>query len=746
MRRPGLALLLALLVPAAAACSDGNNNVDAPPQPTVAPSVSASVSGSVSTAAPNASIYPATVKKPVVNEYHGVKVTDDYQWLEDSADPNVKAWITEQNKRARAYLDGAASRAVLRDRIKGILSSTSADRFALHTVKDRLFALKDQPPKQQPFLVVATAPDKAKSEADLKERVLVDPNAIDPAGRTTIDWYEPSADGKLVAVSLSVGGTENGTVHVYDVETGKEQGDVVPYANSGTAGGGLSWAGDGKGFYYTRHPHEGEGKPADMGFNQQIYFHKLGTKDSEDKYSLGKDFPRIAEGELSTSKDGKWILASVQNGDGGEYWHFVLDTKKNTWARFADIPDKVIHAAFGPDNNVYLLSIKDAPRGKILKIDPSRPDLAKASTLVPQSDVTIQTYVVTRSKLYTKDLVGGPSQVRIFDLKGKAEGTVPVPAVSSVRQLVALGDDDLLFRNQSYTEPPAWYTFKAKAKVPVEKTVMAMASSVSFTDAEAIRETCTSKDGTKVPINILRKKGTKLDGSNPVLLTGYGGYGVSLQPGLNPVARVWLDHGGVFAVANLRGGGEFGEEWHRAGNLAKKQNVFDDFHACAKFVVESKYTSPQKLAIIGGSNGGLLMGAQMVQHPEMYKAVVSAVGIYDMLRVELSKNGEFNVTEFGTVKDPELFKVLYGYSPLHNVKDGTAYPAVLFLTGANDPRVEPHNSRKMTARLQAATSGGMVLLRASDNTGHGGAPLDEEIEEQTDIYAFLFKELGIQAK
>jgi prolyl oligopeptidase len=482
-----------------------------------------------------------------------------------------------------------------------------------------------------------------------------------------------------------------------------------------------------------------------MGFFQKVYFHKLGTKETEDKLSIGNDFPRIAETEIYTSKNGKWVLAGVQNGDGGEYWRYVLDTKSGKWTRFADIPDKVIHAEFGEDNHLYLLSIKDAPKGKILRIDPAKPDLAKAETLVPESDATIQAFVATKSKLYVKDLLGGPSQVRIFDLKpGSKPSIMPIPPISSVRAIVPMEGDDILFRNQSYTETPAWYTYKAKSKTPVEKTPMAMTASVSFADAEAVREMATSKDGTKVPINILRRKDTKLDGNNPVMLTGYGGYGVSLQPGMNPVSRIWLDMGGVIAIANLRGGGEFGEEWHKAGNLAKKQNVFDDFYACAKYLVDAKYTNPQKLGIQGGSNGGLLMGAVMVQHPEMYKAVVSHVGIYDMLRVELTPNGAFNVTEFGTVKDPELFKALYAYSPYHNVKDGTAYPSVLFMTGANDPRVEPYNSRKMTARLQAATSGGIVLLRTNENTGHGmGTPLEDQIDEQADVLSFYVKELGL---
>ena len=752
MQRSGLALLLAVLVPTTlAACSDGNTTVDTPPQPTGNPTASPTATGTA-TAQAQSSIYPATAKRPVVDEYHGVKVTDDYRWLENGADAEVKAWSDDQNKRARAYLDGVPSRQALRDKIKSILSATSADRFALRMVKDKLFAMKAQPPMQQDFLVVMGSPDKAKTEADLKERVLVDPNKLDATGRTTIDWYVVSPDGKLVAVSMSVGGTESGTVHVIEVESGKDTGEVVPYANSGTAGGSLTWSGDSKGFYYTRHPHKGEVDDKDLGFFQKVYFHKLGTKDAEDKLSLGDkatfELPRIAECELETSKDGKWVTAGVQNGDGGEYWRFLLDTKSGKWTRFADIPDQIIHASFGPDNKLYLLSIKDAPSGKVIRIDPAKPDLAKADVLVPGSDATIQGFVVTKSKLYTQDVLGGPSQVRIFDLKGKASGTVPIPPISSVRQIVAMDGDEILFRNQSYTEPPAWFTFEGKSKPSVQKTVMAMTSSVSFADAEAVREMAPSaKDKTSIPINIVRRKDMKLDGQSPMLLTGYGGYGVSLMPGMNPIYRIWLDMGGAITIANLRGGGELGEKWHRAGNLANKQNVFDDFYGCAQYLVQQKYTNPQKLAIRGGSNGGLLMGAAMVQHPEMYKAVVSHVGIYDMLRVETTPNGAFNVTEFGTVKDPDMFKALFAYSPFHNVKDGTAYPAVMFLTGANDPRVEPYNSRKMTARLQAATTGGRVLLRTNEKTGHGGGtPLEDEIDETTDVMAFLVKELGLTLK
>jgi prolyl oligopeptidase len=333
--------------------------------------------------------------------------------------------------------------------------------------------------------------------------------------------------------------------------------------------------------------------------------------------------------------------------------------------------------------------------------------------------------------------------VRVFDLAGKGAGAVPILPVSAVGELVGAGDD-LLFRNTSYIDPPGWYRY-APATGKTTRTALFQTSPADYGDAEVLRDAAVSADGTRVPLNILRKKGTKLDGQNPTLLRGYGGYAVSRTPRFSASDRVWLDHGGVMVVANLRGGGEFGEAWHQAGALTKKQNVFDDFAACARRLVAAGYTKPERLAIMGGSNGGLLMGAALTQHPELYRAVVSYVGIYDMLRVELTPNGAFNVTEFGTVKDPKHFEALFAYSPLHHVENGATYPSILFLTGANDPRVDPFHSRKMTARLQAASgSARPVLLRTSDDTGHGiGTPLDAEIEEDVDVYAFLFHELGM---
>ncbi len=682
---------------------------------------------------------PPTEKRPVVDTYHGVAVTDDYRWLEDWSDPAVKAWSEAQNACTRATLDALPGRDALRARFTELMSGSSPSFRGLRIAGGTLFAEKAQPPKQQPFLVTLASPDDPSSA-----KVVLDPNALDARGITAIDWYVPSPDGRLVAVSLSVGGSEDGTLHVVDVATGKFVYEAIARVQEGTGGGSMAWDKDGKGFHYTRYPRAGERPEADENFYQQVYHHVLGTPESQDTYSIGKDWPRIAEGVLTRSDDGAYLLATVANGDGGEF-AFYLQGAAGTWARIADFKDKVVAAEFGPAGDLYLLSLKDAPRGKVLRLPAGETDLRKAALVVPESVAVIEGLQPTESRLYVLDLLGGPSRLRIFDPSGKDLGTVPVPPVSSVGGLLRTGKDGLLFHSVSYLEPGAWFRYDA-ASGKVVKTGLVQVSPADFSDTEVVQLLATSKDGTKIPLIVLQRKGTKLDGGNPALLTGYGGFGISEMPGFSAARRAWLEHGGVWAIASLRGGGDFGEEWHDAGKLLKKQNVFDDFFACARALVDQGYTRPERLAITGGSNGGLLMGAELTQHPGLFKAVVSHVGIYDMLRVELSTNGAFNVTEYGTVKVPEQFRALYGYSPYHAVRKGVAYPASLFLTGANDPRVDPMQSRKFVAALQAANKAKTpILLRTNAKAGHGlDMALSERIEENVDVYAFLFNELGVK--
>jgi prolyl oligopeptidase len=681
---------------------------------------------------------PATSKKPVTDVYHGVKVVDDYRWLEDFNDPAVRAWADSENRYSRAYLDALPQRAALYEQLKRLLSYPSPRYRSLARRRDIFFALKQQPPKEQPALVTLASPDDPASE-----RVVVDPNQLDATGTTAIDFYVPSADGKLVAVSLSREGSESGDVHVFDVATGKPLADIIPRVNGGTAGGGLAWNADGSGFYYTRYPRGTERAPADMAFYQQVYFHRLGTKTEDDRYEIGQDFPRIAEIALDASEDGRWILATMANGDGGEF-ALYLRRPNGEWRQIARLADQVTHAEFGLDGHLYLLSKQNAPRGKILRMALEGGDLAGAQLVVPESTAVIDGFLPAATKLYVSELVGGPSQVRVFELAGTEHGKVSLDGFVSVGEMVRGKGDELLFESESYAEPPAWHRLNPQSPKAV-RTALRYKSPADFSDVQVTREFATSKDGTKVPLNIISRKGTKLDASNPTVLYGYGGYNISLTPVFMVRLRPLLDHGFVYVIANLRGGGEFGEQWHLAGNLTHKQNVFDDFAAAARYLIDHKYTNPARLAIEGGSNGGLLMGAALTQHPEMFRAVVSYVGIYDMLRVELHPNGAFNVTEFGTVKETDQFRALFAYSPYHHVVDGTEYPAVLFLTGDNDPRVDPANSRKMTARLQASGTKRPILLRTSSNSGHGiGTALSEQIAEDADVFAFLFDQLSVR--
>ena len=696
---------------------------------------------------------PPTEKKPVTDEYHGVKVVDDYRWLEDADAPAVKAWTAAQNQATRAYLDSLPDRAGIQAQLTAWFAKDTPSHGFLISRPGRLFALKFQPPKQQRLLVVLASADDLASE-----KVVVDPNELEPKGHVAMDWYVPSPDGKLVAVCLSENGSEDGALHFYQTETGQALPDVIAHVQYPTAGGSAAWAPDGKSIYYTRFPRAGEKPEADLNFYQQIYVHQLGTPDSADLYSAGRDFPRIAEIQLDTSRDGRWLLASVANGDGGEFAHSVRDMQggdRVAWRQVTHFADGIKEAAFACDDTMlYLRSVKDAPHGKILRLPLDGNTMLKdATVVVPAGDGVIEGIALTASWLYVSDLVGGPSRLRRFDLAGKNGRELPIPANSGVGGVLPLedhaNDDRVLFLESSYTAPDAWYLYdpaQGGDAGTVKKTALVRTSPVDFSDIEAVREFAVSKDGTKVPINILRRKGTKLDGTNPTLLTGYGGYGISLRPQFAFTRRIWFDRGGVYAVANLRGGGEYGEEWHTAGNLTRKQNVFDDFAACAQHLIDRGCTQPAKLAVEGGSNGGLLMGAFLTQHPGLARAVVSHVGIYDMLRVELDPNGAFNVTEFGSVKDPAQFQALYAYSPYHHVVDGTKYPAVFFLAGENDGRVNPANSRKMTARLQAATGSGYpILLRLGSDSGHGmGTALSERIAQDADVFAFLFDQLGVK--
>ncbi len=682
--------------------------------------------------------YPPAAKVPVAETFHGVTVVDDYRWMEDDASPVVKAWVRDENALTRKLLDASPQRKEIARRVGELLGAKTVSRYDIKYRGGVAFALKVAPPKNQPALVVIPA----SLDAD-KERVVLDPTVLDPSGRTTIDFYSPSYDGKYVALSLSKDGSEDGTAYVYEVATGKRLPDIVPRVTYPTAGGSIEWAADSKGFYYTRYPGDNEQSEADRHFYQTVWFHRLGMPVAADAYVIGREFPRIAEIELAGSKDGRDVLAQVRNGDGGEIAYY-LKRSRGTWTRVADFTDGVKQMSIGQDGNLYARSVKDAPLGRILAIPLADARLERARVVVPESSLSADSVTVARSRLYVQYRDGGPSQVRMFDLRGAALGVLPAEPLSDTSVGTLLDGDNVLVRVMSFVTPATRYRYDARANRLAE-TALNGKPPFNLDDAAVERGFAISKDGTRVPVMILHAKNIKLDGTHPTLLYAYGGYGISMIPYFNRLYRLWLDYGGVFALAGIRGGGEYGEAWHEAGKLTRKQNVFDDFAACLQMLVERKFTSPERLAIMGGSNGGLTMGAALTQHPEAMRAVVSEVGIYDTLRWETQPNGEFNVTEFGSTKDPAQFKALYDYSPLLRIKDGVKYPAVLLTAGDNDGRVAPYESRKMAARLQAASASGYpILLRTDAEAGHGiGTALSSEIEKEADVYTFLVDQLGI---
>jgi prolyl oligopeptidase len=673
-----------------------------------------------------------TPRIPVTATYHGVDVTEEYRWLEDASSEDTIVWTEAQRQRTRAYFDGVPWRDALRTRVEQLLNAERTTYKGLLSGGSTFFALKEQTGRQQPSLVTLTDLDDTASE-----RVVVDPDAIDPSGETTIDFFVPSSDGGRVAVSLSEHGTEDGSLHVYDVESGKVVDEPIPHVN--LMGGSVAWRHDGSGFWYTRCA-----DPA--GSRQQVWFREIGG--APDRVDLAGGFAdeRIAEHFLSASPDGRWVMDRVQKGDGGDWQIFLRSQDPDgAWWQVADIPDKCIHAVLGTDV-LFLLSRRDAPHGKVLRLPVTGGATVEDSDeIVPASDLVIEDLAVTRGTVWVVDMDGGPQQVRAFDVDGGPLPPTEIPPVSSVSsysaRLSRLGPDKLVWSCDSFTEPATWWV-AADGEAP-RPTALGTTSPVDMSGYEVTREFAVSRDGTRVPLNIIAAPGTPRDGNSPALLTAYGGFGISLVPKFDPKLLLWLEQGGVYVIANIRGGGEFGEDWHHTGRLATKQNCFDDFIACADHLHNTGMTSRDRLAIMGGSNGGLLMGAVLTQRPDLARAVVAALPVMDSLRAETTTNGRFNTPEFGTVEDPETFSALLAYSPYHNVVDGTSYPAVLLTAGQNDTRVDAWHAKKMTARLQAATSSGRAVLLRLESTGHLAGSLDQSVDDTTDRHAFLFDQLGL---
>lgn len=685
----------------------------------------------------------------VIDDYYGVSVNDPFRLLETDTAPSVRVWTQEQNARTRSFLDGLPMRASIRERLQEVLTSSAQPIYRELTWRaSRCFALKSAPDRQQPALV-SLSPDFNSST----ELLILDPIEFLGDETATINWYAASFDGKHIATSLSKSGDETGDLYVFDADAGAQIDDVIPRVMGGTAGGDAVWAANNIDLYYTRYPAPGERAQEDACFFQQVYRHTVSTAPENDAYSFGEGLPRTAQIRLSADPRANRICATVQHGDSGRFAHF-LKQENGAWLQLSDFDDDTLQVYFGPDRSVYAVSKRHAPNGCVVRLCDDDPVAGATTLVVPESEHFIPhsfytpkspSMLVTDTRIYLLQQSGGPMQLCAYDLEGAPSAAPAHSDIASLSGLTHCGGDDIIFMHETFVTPGEWRRLDARTET-TSRLPISTEPSVDFSDIDVRREFAASTDGATVPVTLLIPKSAALNGAAPLLAYGYGGFGLSLTPQFKPQLRVLFDHGLIYAAVNLRGGGEFGEAWRERGRLTHKQNVFDDFASVVRRLVERKYAAPDRIAITGASNGGLLMGATMVQNPQLVQAVVSHVGIYDMLRMELSANGAFTAPEYGSVKNREEFEALYAYSPYHNIRDGETYPPVLLMTGENDTRVAPMQSKKFAARLQQAQGGDApVYLLTDPAAGHGtGEPLNVRIEKLADEYAFILNCLNIK--
>jgi len=679
---------------------------------------------------------PVATPRPVADYFHGTRVIDNYRWLEKADSPEVQKWVSEENEYTRALLDPLPGRAALQKRLTELLSigSVSAPVLAGH----HYFYTRREGLQNQPVLYVRDSLNGA-------DRVLVNANSLAADGTIALDWFQPSENGKYVAYGTSPSGSEMSTLHVIESKTGT----ILPDTIERTRAASIAWLHDNSGFYYTRYPKKGEVPAGQEMYNRHVYFHLLGSPVETDDAIFGEgrapeDWPGV-----SVSNDGRWLLINVSEG-----WTkselFLMDLKAEKAPIRLTTGKNFLYSADIYDGKVYITTNEDAPRYRVFVTDAGNFDREAWKEIIPQSEAVLQGAAVFGGKLVAQYEHDASSQLKLFDLDGKKLNDVALPAIGTVYSTGGKWNrDEVFYGFQSFTFAPSIYRYDLKdGSTSLWTKVDAPSIDASAYDVQ--QEWFNSKDGTRVPMFVVHKKGLQKNGKNPTLLTGYGGFNISLTPSFSRTAYLWMEHGGVYAVANLRGGAEFGEDWHRAGMLEKKQNVFDDMTAAAEHLISEKYTDKHHLAIQGGSNGGLLMGAMITQHPDLVRAVVCQVPLLDMLHYQDFQIAKLWIPEYGSAENPEQFKWLYAYSPYHHLKPGVEYPAVLFMTADTDTRVDPMHAKKMTALMQAEARNGAsvtrpILLRIESKAGHGaGKPVAKQIEEFSDVYSFLFWQLGVK--
>ena len=682
--------------------------------------------------------YPPSRKSDTADVYFGTKIADPYRWMEDLDSEETRQWVVAENKVTFEYLDKLPGREALRKRLTEIWNYPRTG--VPQREAGQLFYTYNTGLQRQ--AVVYRKPSLTAAAV-----VLLDPNTFSPDGSVALAGFSVSPTGNYVAYGRSEGGSDWTEFRVKEIVSGKELQDRIQWCKFSNP----SWTRDGKGFFYSRYPEPPKGKVIESAtLNHRVYYHVVGTSQDKDRLIFElKDKPDwLVFG--SVTEDGRYLIVYAVKGTDPNNQLYLADLKDAAKPDLsAPVRPFIVEndASFNPMGDAggkfYVLTNLNAPKRRIVAIDLGAPSREQWKTIVPEAKEVMEESALVGGRIAAHYLVDVKSEVSLFSLEGKRVGSLPLPGIGSVQGLSGRNDTSEVFYSfTSILIPPTVfrYDLKTSKNAPFAETKVAFDAS----PFETLQVFYPSKDGTKIPMFVTGRKGMVRDGSNPVLLYAYGGFDVSIRPQFNPAIAGWLEMGGVYAVPNLRGGGEYGEEWHRAGMLQKKQTVFDDFHAAAEYLVREKISSPEKLAIWGGSNGGLLVGAAMTQRPNLFAVALPEVGVLDMLRFQKFSAGVFWVTEYGSSEDEKMFPTLQAYSPLHNLKPGTCYPATLIITADHDDRVVPCHSFKFAATLQAVQGcAHPVLIRVETQASHGYSPTDKRIAEITDVLAFAARNLSM---
>jgi prolyl oligopeptidase len=676
--------------------------------------------------------YPPTRTVDVVDTLHGVPVPDPYRWLEPSADPEVGKWTDAQNALTRAALDSLPFRKEIKERLAELWNYPTITAPSKHG--SRYFFYKNDGLQNQHVLYF-------KDRLDAEPRVLIDPNTFSTDGTLAMDWTSISDDGAMIAYGVSASGSEDATLHVMNINTREVSPLKIPRCKYTS----VAWEKDNSGFFYTRYPVKGTVPDGDENYYQKLYYHKMGTEASTDSLVYERPEQKELGISIGTSEDCRYVILAVYAGTGQTNELYYMDLVKRDGFKPIITGFASSYSAMIVENKIFIHTRENAPNFKVMVADMSDPRHENWKELIPESNDPLQGIGCVNRRLVLTYFHNACSNVKLYSLTGKFEKEVEFPTLGDVSSITGRWNEpDMFLSFSSFVYPRTIFRYQFDTgKLEVYDVAAVKIDPEKY---ETRQVWYPSEDGTKISMFIVHKKGLKLDGSNPTLLYGYGGFSVSMTPFFSSSNSIWFDRGGVYAMPNLRGGNEYGEKWHEAGMLDKKQNVFDDFIAAAEWLIANKYTSRDKLAIEGGSNGGLLTGAVMVQRPDLCKAVLCEVPLLDMIRYQNFLIARFWVPEYGSSEDPGQFKYLLAYSPYHNIKPNTHYPAALIKAGESDGRVDPCHARKFAAKVQAVNVGdNPILLWIERKAGHGqGKPISMQLDDYADNWAFLFWQLQMK--